>query len=466
MRCVPPATTSASNSGDTDRSLTRPTIRLLPAIAACFLAQLALAILVIPPWQNPDEPQHLQTVRLIASYGADFTLASHLDDPSEETVVRSMIEHGWWTHYGEPAPDPVPHTFAEGPALVVEAYFGPPGGGSRLYYEGVARLLRLADITGLLPQLYTMRVLSAVWAMLALLCVWLGTRAMLDEFSAAVVTTMMALHPQSVIVATTASPDAFVNLAGAALWWRAGVFLTSPTSALTAASVWAAAIAAFLIRRMGAPLLAFAALVTMGGIVRAGFAGHRRRAAWTIGLVAVVVTAAVLVWPALPDNVHRAFAWMQFDEAAALDTVRTMPDQLPRFLGALFLSFWVAVGWVRYLAPVWWYAATGVLCVAAIAGLARRDTMPMRVTWVVWLAWAMLAPQLVAVIAYHFGILQSGAQGRYLFPVLPAVLTLIWIGWRRWFPADRIPLAAVTLLTVLAVLSATAWMLVVLPAYV
>jgi hypothetical protein len=78
----------------------------------------------------------------------------------------------------------------------------------------------------------------------------------------------------------------------------------------------------------------------------------------------------------------------------------------------------------------------------------------------------VLLLQVTAVVAYYFGIVQAGPQGRYLFPVLPAVMCLIWLGWRSAVGgAQRPQLAAASLVLLMAVLNTSAWALVVLPAY-
>ena len=171
----------------------------------------------------------------------------------------------------------------------------------------------------------------------------------------------------------------------------------------------------------------------------------------------------MLVWPVLPADVHRAFSWIQFDETLAASAVAARVEQLPRFLGALFTHFWLAVGWVRYQAPWWWYGIVAVICAVALLGLARRQ--PAISTRVLGLAGCMLVLQTAAVVAYYFGVMRSGAQGRYLFPVLPAVFVLLWLGWRRWFPPSSLRVAAVVLMAVMAALNAAAWLLVVLPVY-
>ena len=74
----------------------------------------------------------------------------------------------------------------------------------------------------------------------------------------------------------------------------------------------------------------------------------------------------------------------------------------------------------------------------------------------------MTTIQLGGVIVY-FGITGKGGQGRYLFPVLPAILTLLWLGWCRWFGTER-P-AAVGFVAAAAALNLTAWTVVALRVY-
>jgi hypothetical protein len=77
----------------------------------------------------------------------------------------------------------------------------------------------------------------------------------------------------------------------------------------------------------------------------------------------------------------------------------------------------------------------------------------------------MVALQVAVLVAYYFGILGYGAQGRYLFPVLPAVFCLVWLGWTGLTRHRHAPLVAVYLIAVMALLNMTAWTLVILPAY-
>jgi hypothetical protein len=57
-------------------------------------------------------------------------------------------------------------------------------------------------------------------------------------------------------------------------------------------------------------------------------------------------------------------------------------------------------------------------------------------------------------------------QGRCLFPVVPAIFFLVSLGWNALIGGSTRPqLAAASLVLVMAFLNASAWVFVVLPAY-
>jgi hypothetical protein len=434
----------------------------LAAIAACFVAQVVVSIAAIPPWQNPDEPQHLMTVRLTRMHGSDFVLERDLDRESERTIVESMARYDWWRHYGRSTPQPLPLTFADGPERVVAQYFGPPGGGSRLYYRAVAGLFDLGSIDRPLPQLYAMRILSALAAILSLCCIWSGTRTIVDDIGAGVVTALVVLHPQFVIVSTSASPDAFVNLAGSIVWRQAAVLVTSGTTIVDVAVMWCAALAALVLRRLGAPLLAIAAVVTAVVVCRDIARAHAWRIAAAAALAAVGVMAVAAV--ALPADVNRAVGFIRFDPSRALSTIVTNAAQLPAFVEMFYRTFWLAAGWLRYPGPPWWHAMTVAVCVTAVAGLIVEGWANRGRT--LWLPVIAVGIQSVAVLAYTFGIMQFGPQGRYLFPVLPAIFCLVWLGWKALVGLQAPPrFAAASLVIIMVFLNNSAWVYVVLPAY-
>jgi len=434
----------------------------LGAVVLCFVVQAALALAVIPPWQNPDEPQHLVTVQMILKYGRDFPPGAQ--DPLLETaIIQSMARHRWWDHYGHTTPDPLPTLFAEGPAKVIGGYFGPLGG-SRLYYSGIAAFLRIAGIDDGVAQLYAMRAVSAFAGLLTIGCVWAATRRLLGWQSAVVVSSLIALHTQFVMASTSASPDAVVNLAGAVVWWQGSTLLAAASTFRGVVLLWAAAIFGFLIRRSGALLMLIACVVSFATLVSTFARADRRAIAKALLVPAAALLVAAIALSVADQELTRGLEFSRFDPTVAALTIENRLPELPSYLGVVFTTFWLmpGQGWLLHMAPSWWYGIAAIVMAVAAVGLLKSRTTPGPA---VLLAMGMVMLQIAAVVVFQFGFLQVGAHGRYLFPASAAVFFLVWYGWRAWFPRNLHALAAVSLVTIMAVLNITAWVLVVMPAF-
>jgi hypothetical protein len=139
-------------------------------IVLIFVLRGALAIAVVPPWQHPDEPQHLALVHVLASR-TELDLPDRRDVNFEHRILRSMAAHGWWRHYRERTPDPVPASFDGVPDHLSTTVNNPP-----VYYLLAAAVLTLGGIEDLVTQSYALRWMALALAAPTLLCIWAGTR--------------------------------------------------------------------------------------------------------------------------------------------------------------------------------------------------------------------------------------------------------------------------------------------------
>ena len=440
---------------------------LLFLAAAIFAVHASLALVVVPPWQHPDEPQNVALIRLLKEAGSTRPLDELImryrggtrDDPATEPlIVASMVQHRWWEHYGRPAPDPPPTTFKAAGA-VVGADFGLPGGGM-LYFTTFAGVFRSLGIDAPLPQLYVVRVFSALCGLLTL---WLGWSAMRVAFGASVaaaVTAVLALHPQFVLVSTAANPDALVNLLGALAWYFAVRSLAGGSSVGNGTGLLAAALAAGLVKRVGVPLLACA------GITIVFFSGRSARDRLRIVAVACagVVAVALIAWRWAPEEFNRVIASTAFiDERWVLGDLSM--TRLWRFIASLMASAYLYAGWLRYPPPVPLLVVVFLASALGLAGVCwgwKKTSAHRRRALA--LAAVFTGVQLIATFAVHFPI-SSGAQGRYLFPVMLPFLALVVAGY------SSIPVARSTHARLaVPVLAAAAcdvigWTLVLVPAY-
>ena len=436
-------------------SLRRNRARLVVLAAALvFVCRLTVSLALIPPWQQPDEPAQVAVLEVYRNR----LLSLDLPDPGRESeILRSMADHEWWRHYGSPITVPLPPRFwmtgATGETLGVD----PTSPAHTGYYSIVTAMLFLAPGMSVVTDMYVMRVFSAVLALVTLWVAWRGVGAVFGEAAGATVAMLLAVHPQFAVVATTASADALVNLAGACMWWQAMRVVRRENVIWSAVAVWLIAILGAAADRMAVPLLVSAWVVSVFAILQTGF----RRSTVALTVVAVTLLGAVL-W--LVEALWGTFSFVAWSQLMPVARARTW-EFLAEFSSFLFQSWWFSLGWVRYGPPSWWVAVALVPAAVAIVGLMRRlrsDDNRMRALISVTLA--MVAVQVASEYWAYFRFAYS-PQGRHIFPMLIPALVLIWLGVEAWAPIQYRRHAAVGLVSVFAVLDITAWVLVGIPAY-
>ena len=343
-------------------------------------------------------------------------------DPGREgEILQSMTDHDWWQHYGRPAPDgPLPERFTKAPGVAETIGISPasqsfPGA----YYGTIGAALSLGAPMSVVSDLYVMRALSVVLAMVTLWVAWRGARAAVGEPGGLIVAFLLAVHPQFAVVSTAASPDALVILAGACVWWQAMEALNRREWTRPLAALWVAAAAGAVVDRMGIPLLV-AALV-LSAVVAVHKVERRSRAVAALAGAGLVVAGglwAMDVW------------WNPFATTRVGYQLTLVPEAqswgyFARFTEALLETWWFALGWVRYAPPTWWVTIVAALSACAAIGVARRfarDDARTRV--LVGLATSLMAIQIAAVYWTYYQI-AHGPQGKHLFPFLVPSLLLL-----------------------------------------
>ena len=440
----------------TTSTLTSDSPRFPVLLAAALLTcHLLLALALIPPWQQPDEPTHVAGVETQVS---QLLHGNGIADPGREAaILESMARYDWWEHrrVGFKAPAVLARTFQS----MAEMGFGPVGSPVSLdqlspYAIVAGRVLTWLPRASVTDDLYWLRGASAILGLLTLWAAWLAARECFDSLGAVVVPLLLALHPQFAVVSTAASPDAFVNLAGAVVWWQAASAVRRGRI-LPLGGMWAAAMLATAVDRMGVPLLVF-------GLIVSAFFGLFRTRAWKRPSTVVVVLAAASGLAA------SAWAFSMLPETLTIPSEPISWSSFIRSSWLMFQSWWFAPGWGRYTTPGWWIAAVAALSALSIVGAARlsfRRIEDGAMRPLVLLAAFGVVVQLAAVYVGIHLRLGVGAQGRYLMPLLVPSLVILWGGLEAWVPSPRRPYAAVTVLLLFAVLDAAAWMLVMIPAY-
>jgi 4-amino-4-deoxy-L-arabinose transferase-like glycosyltransferase len=373
-----------------------------------------------------------------------------------------MAHFNWWRQYRQPTPNPMPARFADVPDRT-----SPIGGGVQpVYYVASATYLKLLPLDGLLAQYAAVRILSMICAASTILAAWAAARLLFGELSAAVVAMVMALHPQFLLVALTAGPDAFVNLLGAVIWWQAARMIRDRQPLAAIAVMLLCACLLVFTKRQGAPVAAAAPLLAFGYAMRQVWV-QRRRAAWVaaiVGLAAGALAAVIWLFPAQYETLR--YSWSLFLRSPAEWHPRASTwNYFVVYTKEMFNSAWLVAGYLRYPAPPLWFAVTYLLMAVGVAGVVRAIVRTRRDAAGVVAAAGLVVVQLVALYATTYTLFY-GAQGRYLFPVAAAMAALLWVGFREFWPPAAHRHAAATLIAIMLAMDVAGWFNVLIPAYV
>ena len=435
--------------------------RLLLTLAiSIFLLRGALAIAVVPPWQHPDEPQHFALVHVLARQ-TRLDLTDRRDLDLERRILISMAAHGWWRHYGEALPHPLPTDFGQVPEHISTTSTMPP-----VYYILGARVLKLSGVEDLVAQAYVLRWMALAIAVPILLCIWAGTRRLFGSWVAGGATLLTALHPQFVLFSTAVNPAVLVNLCGAVFWWQGARLVTGRPALVSLAILTGTAAVGVFTKRVAAPLVPMLLVIPMiaWGSGRLGTWRATRPA--VVGAAGGLALAAVggVIW--FDGEVGRLTDYWSY--ALTLVWAERARDWtfFQDFSAGLFNSAWLRAGWLRYPAPAAWLTLIRLVVVAALVGwlvgLWRQEMAAWRMGFI--LAAALLAIQTAGV---YVGIYMNGygPQGHYLFPVFGPFMAMLWVGLHQCFPRRHRAYVTVSVVAFFAAFDLVGWTHVIVPAF-
>ncbi len=277
----------------------------MAVVFAVGLLHAAAYALLVPPWQAPDEPGHMEYACLMGQLGR-VPLAAERSAGLQAEIIASLGRSNFWPQVREVTPDPLPATFA-GDAFLrrsgTQLGDEPP-----LYYVVPALMCRLG--LPLEGRLALVRLFGAVlFGLTGAVTAWgVGWRG-----PAQLVPLVLVLLPMPAFIAGSANNDGLAMLAATAVFatvrrqarrgwsWRGALVV----AALLALALASKKTTVFLVPWLG--VLAAAALWRRYDRGAAG-RGPRR---WKLGLAAAVAALAGIVllaglWPAAAPSAWRS----------------------------------------------------------------------------------------------------------------------------------------------------------------
>jgi hypothetical protein len=193
------------------------------ALLAAFLCVSILRGLaygaLIPPWQAPDEPRHLEYAILLSQKGW-FLTRDDLSPDVQGEIITSLLETNFWTLIGRAQPDRPPASFSDDPFLRLSG--SSPGHESPLYFVLPALCFKLLPEGDLLTRLYVLRVFSVLLSAAAVCVAGLTAFELFpdDRFLRVAIPAFLAFLPMFTFIGASASDDAFAVLCGSLVTWQ------------------------------------------------------------------------------------------------------------------------------------------------------------------------------------------------------------------------------------------------------
>jgi 4-amino-4-deoxy-L-arabinose transferase-like glycosyltransferase len=433
--------------------------RAVSLLFLLFAARLVTAAILVPPWQNPDEGVYFAVIRAL-TYTPWLDIANRRNVDVQAEILRSMAEHGWWSAYGEPVPDPLPSTFLGVPTHMGDASEAPP-----LYHVVMAAYCRGLRARGLLTQYYAVRLASAMMTLLTFALILRGAREWFDDTIAFYSGALVAVVPQFVVIGISVTPDPALFLAAAVVWWQAARLAARKGIVVPVALISMATGVAVFLKPLAVPLLVQVPALMF---VAALFTPRGRL------LTAIVVAAGVLL---RLTGVLRAAVWLSPEQLTTLHNyIKTLgwgdfaptPAYFADFSWRLFESAYLVAGWQRFYPPAWivgiGLAIFVVLLTRGIlwAWVQRGDA---RSRLAALAAVVFVAVQLAAIYGTKYYRPDWGAQGRFLFPAIGPFAALCALGLVRWRVQPSTMWVCLGVVALMALLDLVAWMTTLVPVY-
>ena len=282
---------------------------LIPFLCLSLVRGFLYSVL-IPPWQAPDEPGHLEyAVQL-----AEKRWFLNREDASLELqgeILLSMKEFDFWTHVGREEPDAVPRSFADDQFLILSGT--QLGDESPLYYLVPALTFILMNTRDVLLQLFVLRWFSVILTSATVVVSGLVAVELFpeDRFMMVAIPSFVVFLPMFAFIGASANNDALATLLPSLLVWQLVRALRRGVSWRSGLAICALALLSLLAKKtafFAVPLLAIAVPLYLSGRRLAVSYAYRSVAA------ASCLLAALLLGVVLTSGGADAAGWVERPE--------------------------------------------------------------------------------------------------------------------------------------------------------
>jgi hypothetical protein len=335
-----------------------------------FLSAVLFLNFIIPPFQNPDEPQHF-TIAMVYAHGEE-----HRDEVEAE-VIRLMDKHNWWRHVGLGRPAKLPERLTQ--IAVFQKHFS--GEDFRrmhdnivLYHFILGKALGLFFNGSVEAAYFICRLVSILCIGGALFLFFLslkriGKRSFFgkDFYPAAFL--FVLFLPQFLLAAVTVNSDALAVLLGSLFFYAAVVLMAGEMKPLYFAVLLSAAAAGFFIDRSVFPLLPLAAVLPFFLIKKEKYKES------IVNILAFLTAAFMLIgvvasfFPLQIEHSLETFGRNLQNTGAAFPGLFSLDEFSLRFFSTTMDSFFLKFGWALFGPGIGFYVFWRLAVTLSMAGI-------------------------------------------------------------------------------------------------
>lgn len=276
----------------------------LLGLFALTLIRGILYSVVVPPWQAPDEPGHVEYAALLAE--KRWLLRREDVSPDlQRQILSSMKEFDFWRHLGRDEPQEIPQSFSQDPSLALSGT--QLGDESPLYYLIPALVLVVAGVRDPLLQLYILRWFSAFLSSATVVVCYLAAAELFpeDRFMRIAVAAFAFFLPMFAYMGSAANSDVMAILCSSLVLWQLIVVFKKGASWRSVSALIALVGLAIIAKKTAsftAPLLLIAVPVYLWGR-RTRISQPLRQAATGALVISALLLGVFSVW-ATGDAAH------------------------------------------------------------------------------------------------------------------------------------------------------------------
>jgi len=410
-------------------------------ICLFFLSTGLILNFAIPPFQNPDEPQHFQII-LTHAFGQEKS------DAAEKKIIEFMYKNNWWRFNGLGRPGTLPTELSQTDFIGSNSRRSTTTFSIELYHLAVGKLAGLFVKHDVETYYYICRFLSLLFCLGSVLLVFsaFSNIAFFSQGPLFFGAFLILFLPQLAVTSIAVNPDGFSILITALFFYVATLFVLNRFQVRNFIIIVIIAVIGFFTDKSVYALIPLTLIIPVLDVNKDNWK-HNIIRIFFFSWIAVLLLAWIAWYLPSPffnnlDAIGKRL-WgiipAAFGSAAANEFTG-------RFFSLIADSFLLRFGWMQYSAGAFFYAIFKILLFISGLGIMiyfgqslyfKLKKNHMRIflpsfsrlilffffsfglqLLLIWLAWA---PRQVL------------AQGRYLFPVLIPIAALFVTGLLAFF---------------------------------